>query len=217
VIGRQDALEYRFSTLSSLVTIAGPLADLDRLDPASFTVPLDVTGLQPGVHEVTPVPNLQAGLRLLTIAAATVAALAWAGTASALIVPQKSIAGIALDMTRTQVRAQAGNPNRVVHGTNEFGVYTVFRYRRLKVTFQGNAGATDVFTTRFHQETAEGIHVGSTETALHAAYPGAHCHTDFGFRHCWTGRFRPGHKVTDYRIGLSTHRIKSVSVGYVID
>jgi YbbR domain-containing protein len=72
VIGRQDALDYRFSTLSSLVTIAGPLADLDRLDPASFTVPLDVTGLQPGVHEVTPVPNLQAGLRLLTIDPPTV-------------------------------------------------------------------------------------------------------------------------------------------------
>ncbi len=72
VSGRQPTLDYQFSTLSALVTVAGPLADLDRLDPAGFTVPLDVTGLQPGVHEVTPTPNLQAGLRLLSIDPPTV-------------------------------------------------------------------------------------------------------------------------------------------------
>jgi YbbR domain-containing protein len=67
LVGRQPGLDYRLSNLDVLVTIAGPLADLDRLDPTSFTVPVDVTGLGPGVHEVAPAPNLQAGLRLLTV------------------------------------------------------------------------------------------------------------------------------------------------------
>jgi YbbR domain-containing protein len=66
-IGRQPDLDYRFSALTVFVVIAGPIADLDRLDPSAFTVPIDVSGLGPGVHEVTPEPNLQAGLRLLSI------------------------------------------------------------------------------------------------------------------------------------------------------
>jgi YbbR domain-containing protein len=72
VRGEQPGMVYRYSTLSALVTIAGPLASLDLLDPATFTVPLDVTGLGVGVHEVTPTPNLQAGLGLLTIDPPTV-------------------------------------------------------------------------------------------------------------------------------------------------
>jgi YbbR domain-containing protein len=72
VRGEQPGLVYRYSTLSALVTIAGPLAALDLLDPTSFTVPLDVAGLGVGVHEVTPAPNLQAGLGLLTIDPPTV-------------------------------------------------------------------------------------------------------------------------------------------------
>jgi hypothetical protein len=153
--------------------------------------------------------------RALTALALGCAALAWVGPASALIVPQVSIAGIELDMTRHQVRMQAGEPNRVVRGTNDFGAYTEFRYFRLQVTFQGNAGATAVSTTRIHQETDRGIHVGSTKAALRAAYPGAHCRTDVGFTHCWTGRFRPGHRVTDYWIDAG--EITRIVVGYVID
>lgn len=72
VIGRDAANEYTFSTLNADVTLAGPLADLDRLDPATFTIPIDVAGLAPGVHEVVPSLNLQAGLRLLSVDPATV-------------------------------------------------------------------------------------------------------------------------------------------------
>jgi len=121
-------------------------------------------------------------------------------------------------MTRPEVKAAKGEPNRIVHGNNDFGSYTEFRYGRLKVTFQGNSGATAVWTRRRGQYTAERIHVGSTETQVRAAYPAAHCRTEgAGFRHCWTGRFRPGHRVTDYRISLSTMEVKSVLVGFVID
>lgn len=88
----------------------------------------------------------------------------------------------------------------------------------MTVTFQENVRATAVFTTGTHQYTAAGIHVGSTEGALLAAYPNAHCRTEASdFRHCWTGRFPPGHRVTDYRIGLLTGEVKSILVGFVID
>jgi hypothetical protein len=157
-------------------------------------------------------------VRYLTLIAACLAALVLAGTATPLIVPQHSIAGVELGMTRHDVRVKKGAPNYIRHGTNEFGDYTIFGYFRLKVTFQGNAGATAVFTTLRRQFTAEGIHVGSTETALHNAYSNLHCRTESStFRHCWTGRFLPGRRVTDYRIDLGTSKVKSILVGFVID
>ena len=120
-------------------------------------------------------------------------------------------------MTRPEVRAKKGDPRRVEHGTNDFGPYTIFRYGRLWVVFQGNAGATAVSTRRPGQQTAEGIGVGSTEAELRATYS-VRCRTEAGtFRHCWTGRFRPGRRVTDYRITLSTRLVKRVTVAYVID
>jgi hypothetical protein len=157
-------------------------------------------------------------VRYLTLVAACLTALAWVGSASALIVPQQSIARIALNMTRPEVRAVRGDPVRVEHGTNDFGRYTIFRYGRLRVTFQGNAGATAVFTRRPGQHTAKGIHVGSTEAELRTAYPHARCRTEASdFRHCWTGRFQPGRRVTDYRIGTASHLVNSVAVAFVID
>lgn len=65
--GRRPDLEYSLSTTQIQVAIGGPLADLDRIDASAFTVNLDVGALSPGVHELTPTPNLQAGLRLLTV------------------------------------------------------------------------------------------------------------------------------------------------------
>jgi YbbR domain-containing protein len=70
--GRQPGLDYALSTGSVIVTVAGPIADLDRIDPASFTVPIDVAGLGVGTHEIHPTPVLQAGLRLLTVDPPTV-------------------------------------------------------------------------------------------------------------------------------------------------
>ena len=161
-------------------------------------------------------------VRRLPLAVACAATLVWAGAASALIVPQKSIAGIELNMTRPEVKDKKGQPDRIVHGTNDFGPYTQFIYKnavgKLMATFQGNAGATAVWTNRETQKTAEGVHVGSPESALHDAYPRLHCRTETSnFRHCWTGRFRAGHKVTDYRIAMATGNVKGVTVAFVID
>ena len=161
-------------------------------------------------------------VRYLPLAVACIATLVWAGVASALIVPQKSIAGIELNMTRPEVKDKKGQPDRIVHGTNDFGPYTQFIYKnavgKLMATFQGNAGATAVWTNRETQKTAEGVHVGSPESALHNAYPRLHCRTETSnFRHCWTGRFKAGHKVTDYRIGIGSGNVKTITVGFVID
>jgi hypothetical protein len=161
-------------------------------------------------------------IRYLTLTAACLVTLVWVAGASALIVPQKSIAGIELNMTRPEVKDKKGQPDRIVHGTNDFGPYTQFIYRnaagKLMATFQGNEGATGIFTNRPTQKTAEGVHVGSPESALHDAYPHLHCRTESSdFRHCWTGRFRAGHKVTDYRIRMSTGNVKSITVAFVID
>jgi len=157
-------------------------------------------------------------VRTLVFAAAVLVALVSVGSASALIVPQRSIAGIALEMTRPEVRAAKGDPLSVVHGTNDFGNYTIFRYGRLNVTFQGNAGATAVATSRPGQYTSEGIHVGSNEAELAAAYPNLHCRTESAdFRHCWTGSFQPGHRVTDYRTTIDSHTVWRITVAFVID
>jgi hypothetical protein len=161
-------------------------------------------------------------VRYLTLLAVCLGALAWVGAASALIVPQRSIAGIELNMTRPEVKDKKGDPDRIIHGTNDFGSYTQFIYKnaagKLIATFQGNAGATAVRTNRKTQKTAEGVHVGSPESALHDAYPRLHCRTESSdFRHCWTGRMRPGHRVTDYWIGMASGNVKLITVAFVID
>lgn len=158
-------------------------------------------------------------VRYLTLASVCLGALVWAAGASALIVPQESIAGIAFGMNRTDVKAKKGEPDRIIHGTNDFGAYTQFIYKndqgKLRATFQGNHRLTAVDTNRRTQKTAKGIHVGSTEAALHDAYPGLQCEGST-FRHCWTGHFEAGRKVTDYRIG-SAGLIRHITVARVID
>ena len=160
--------------------------------------------------------------RCLSLAALCLAALVWVGGASARIVPQHSIAGVALTMTRPEVKDLKGDPDRIKHGRNDFGKFTQFTYRnpngKLEVGFQGNAGATGIFTNRNTQRTAEGIHVGSPESKLEDAYPNLRCRTEESdFRHCWTGRFKPGHRVTDYRIGIFSGAVKSITIAFVID
>jgi len=86
--------------------------------------------------------------RFLALSVASIAGLVGTGAAQAVIIPQSSIAGIKLGMTRAEVRAHSGEPSTIVRGSNDFGAYTTFRYFRLRVTFQGNEGATAVSTTR---------------------------------------------------------------------
>ena len=70
--GVKAGFGYDVSVGSVLVTVGGPVADLDRLDASAFTVSVNVTDLGPGAHELVPTANLQAGLRLLSIQPGTV-------------------------------------------------------------------------------------------------------------------------------------------------
>jgi len=118
-------------------------------------------------------------------------------------------------MTKAQVRATLGAPRSAVHGSNEFGAFTIFRHRGLRITFQGNRRVTDLFTTRPTEMTASGVGVASTESRVKAKVAGVRCRTESGFRHCFVGRFLPGRRVTDFRI--RSGRVSSVHVGFVID
>jgi hypothetical protein len=154
--------------------------------------------------------------RAATVLTAVVAALALTGTAASTIIPQRGIAGARLLMSKAEVRDVLGDPDRVRHGTNDFGAYTVFRYHRLSVTFQSGQDATAISTRRFSEKTPKGIGRGSTEAQLVAAHPTAQCRTEGpGFRHCWIGRFEAGQRVTDFRI--RSGEVSRVTVAFVID
>ena len=148
-------------------------------------------------------------------AASVLVALVSAAAAAAAIEPQRGIAGVRLGMTKAQVRATLGAPRSAVHGSNEFGSFTVYRYRGLRITFQGNRTLTDLFTTRPTERTARGVGVGSTEGQVRAKVAHVRCRSEAGLRHCFVGRFLPGRRVTDFRIKHG--RVTSVDVGFVVD
>jgi hypothetical protein len=151
----------------------------------------------------------------MRILAVVLAALFLAAGASAAILPNRSIGGASLGQTRKQVRARLGNPIAVKHGSNEFGLYTTFRYAHVTVSFQGNAGATALATTSAAERTARGVGVGSTEAQVKAGVRGVHCARVAALRHCTLGRELPGHRVTDFT--LRRRRVVRVVVGFVLD
>ncbi len=146
-----------------------------------------------------------------------VAALTLSGTAAALLVPQRGMAGVTLGMKRLQVRAVLGTPSRVIHGTNDFGAYTEFRYapRALRLVFQGNAGLTAISTSATRERTARDIGVGSTEAQVRRGVAGVRCEGTPAMRHCYVGAFLAGRRVTDFWI--RSGRVSRVVVGFVID
>ena len=70
--GVDPAFDYRLSFSHALATVGGPLADLERLDGASFVLLADVGSLAPGGHQVTLTANLPVGLTLNTVEPAVV-------------------------------------------------------------------------------------------------------------------------------------------------
>ena len=151
-----------------------------------------------------------------TLALSALIALAvTAAAAHATIVVQHSIGGVALNMTKAQVRAKLGRPLRVHAGSNDFGTFTERVYKRVTVTFQSGDRVTGVRTTSPLEQTARGVGVGSTKLAVKSRVHGVTCKNESGFRHCFVGAFLPGRTVTDFR--LSGNRVSSVSIGFVID
>ncbi len=144
-----------------------------------------------------------------------------APAASALIVPQRGIAGIGLKMTRAQTVRAKGTPDaeRLVH--NELiGRQRMMRYGRTRALFGGfrpGVGVVTINTRDPGQRTRSGIGVGSSEADVRAGIAAVRCRTEFGSRHCWKGRFRAGERVTDFTIGLPDRRVTAVTIGFVID
>jgi hypothetical protein len=147
----------------------------------------------------------------LAVTAALLLAAGLASYAAARVVVQRSIAGVKMGMTQAKVRSVLGRPSRVVHGSNEFGRYVEFRYFGLAVTFQGEATATNVRTTRASERTASGIGVGSSRADVMAKIAGVHCSAAI----CTVGRFLPGRKVTTFFIKRGV--VFRIALGLVID
>ena len=146
-----------------------------------------------------------------------VATLAFPTGAAALIQIDRGIAGARLNSTQAEVRAALGRPGRVKRGMNDFGPFTVFRYRgAITVSFQGNRRVTSVTTKGVGDRTIRGVGVGSTEQSVERKVPGITCETFFRTtRSCHTGDFRAGTRVTDFRIRRG--KVTRVTVGFVID
>jgi hypothetical protein len=154
--------------------------------------------------------------KFLILATALAVLLLAAPPAGAIIQVQRSISGVALNMSQSQVRAALGTPSRTVHGRNDFGQFTEFRYTGgITVNFQGNANVTAVSETGPGDRTANGVGVGSSEQAVRTRVAGARCATEFGIRTCQVGRSLPGHRVTAFLIRAG--HVTRVTIGFVID
>lgn len=120
--------------------------------------------------------------------------LAGAATAQATIRPQQGMSGVALGMTKAQVRARLGSP--VGEGAGRW------YYPRVWVGFRAGR-ATEITTTKSPERTAGGIGVDSTEAQLRRAYPSVVCARApaLSFRRCRLGSGNPGTRVTDFMLG----------------
>lgn len=65
--GARDDRTYAISTSQVSIVIGGPVAELARLDPSSFTVIADVSALPVGTHTVQLSANLPQGLSVVSI------------------------------------------------------------------------------------------------------------------------------------------------------
>lgn len=154
--------------------------------------------------------------RTLLLPIAALAALALPASASALVQVDRGIAGARIGNTPAQVHAALGRPARVARGRNDFGGFVEERYAGgIRVLYSGSRNVTLVDTTGLGDRTAKGVGVGSTESAVRAGVRGVRCATESGIRHCHTGDFRAGQRVTDFFVRGG--RVWRVSVGVVID
>jgi hypothetical protein len=131
-------------------------------------------------------------MRRLAAFAAAAVLVTTAADAYATIVPKKGMSGVALGMTKAQVRARLGGPV----GTGAGRWY----YARVWVGFRAGR-VTEVTTTRSTERLRNGLGVDSSESSLRSSYPGLACAAATPFRRCRLGSGAPGTRVTDFMIG----------------
>jgi hypothetical protein len=102
------------------------------------------------------------------------------------------MSGVALGMTKAQVRARLGAPVGTGGGR--------FYYARVWVGFRLGR-VVEVTTTRSTERTASGIGVDSSESEVRRAFPSVSCGPFGGFRRCRLGTGKPGTRATDFMLG----------------
>ena len=151
---------------------------------------------------------------------------AWAGGGPSpkprpgLIVPQKSIDVLALQMSPQTVKARLGRPQRVERSSeSETGrpIYDwIYTRRKLVATFRRIKGKrlalAGISTTNTRQRTRHGGRVGLTAGTLRARVPGLDCRSNGGSeRWCTLGASLPlGHPQTAFV--LRKGRVREVSI-----
>ena len=70
--GREPGLDYTLSETQTLLTLFGPVSDLDRLGAAPIVVAVNVAGLAPGSHTLPVVPSLPSTVTLVEVSPETV-------------------------------------------------------------------------------------------------------------------------------------------------
>lgn len=172
----------------------------------------------------------RASLGLAAPFAIAAAVLLLASQAEGAIVPQKGIAGIALNMTRAEIVRAKGQPDaEKVLPHDIIGRQRMMRYGSTRAFLGTRPGAT-VFSLRTldpREQTATGVGVGSTVAEVRAGVAGVKCRREFGIHHCWKGAFRAGERVTDFSIETKTYvplispagttLVSAVTIGFVID
>jgi hypothetical protein len=71
--GREPSLLYETPVTQAMLTLFGPVADLDRLGSAPIVVGVNVSGLGAGTHVIPIVPSLPSTVTLVEVAPASAA------------------------------------------------------------------------------------------------------------------------------------------------
>jgi hypothetical protein len=168
-----------------------------------------------------------ATLRRLTAAGTITAALlaAAAVPASAEIIPQQSIAGVAIGMSEKQVVGVLGEPGNVhseYGGASGEDFFTTYRYgkRGVKVRFirrRGGNKVTSIEVYKGRQElTATGIGLKSRRAKVKAEVPGARCKRyDKTYAVCSVGRGDVGDVQTTFWLNRRD-KVKLVTLARIL-
>jgi hypothetical protein len=157
-------------------------------------------------------------LSRIPLAAALALAVAAAGTADAVIVPQKSIRGVSIGNTVRAVHAKLGKPDAVAYQKNEIlSKIRSERYGRTIVRYDGTDLSSRVIlvTTTSPKERVNGVGIGSTPAQVAAKVPKVKCEFDAGVGYCHVGEATPGARVTDFN--FTNGRVSAISVGLIVD